>query len=180
MLANPLKTRLHESVVAASLIFMPFSAFFGSHSVSLRTQLGSTILNGFADKPTNCEINIIRMEAVTKRAVGETADGGVIIAIARLGDGEQSREINRRRLHNVETYLTSDQSFRKQQVITAEGKRTRGYGRVELYLGGKLIEVLLVDFEKDLCVDCCEGDERYYPFLKTKKRNLIPRAGRSL
>jgi hypothetical protein len=170
MLANPLKTRLHGFVVVAALNCTVFATLIGSNPVTQRTQSGTTIANGFANKPTNCEINIIRMEAATKHAIEETAHGGVIIAIARLGNGERSREINRRRLHNVETYLTSYQTLAKQNVITAEGKRVKGYGRVELYLGGKLVDLFLVDFEKDLCVDCCEGDERYYPFFKAKKR----------
>lgn len=166
-----LQTKLHKLAVAASLISMLFPPLVASPPVALQTQSESIILSAFANEPTNCEINIIRMEAITKRAVEETGHGEVIIAIARLGDGEQSREINRRRLHNVQTYLTSYQSFPTQKVITAEGKRAKGYGRVEIYLTGKLVDVFLVGSGKDLCVDCCEGDERYYPLLKAKKRH---------
>lgn len=85
---------------------------------------------------------------------------GTIIAIARLGDGERSRELNRRRLHNVRVYLTEfDWQRAPQTVITAEGERVRGYGRVELYVRGILFAVLQVRRNQDLLVGSCEPDD---------------------
>src|SRR5713101_4220300 len=52
-------------------------------------------------KPTNCEFHIATLDAAHNQAGKE----GLVIAIARLGDGEQRPELNRRRLHNVRAYL---------------------------------------------------------------------------
>ena len=164
------KTRLHILSVAILLIYTLCNFPDLGCPVIAQGQSESPVSYEFSIKPTNCEINIIRMEAVTKHAVQEIANGGVIIAIARLGDGERLREINQRRLHNVWVYLTAYQSFAPKKVITAEGDRASGYGRVELYVGGKLVDALLIDRGKDLCVECCDGDERYYPYLKDKKQ----------
>src|SRR5712692_1766568 len=55
---------------------------------------------------------------------------GTIIAIARLGDGEKSRNLNRRRLHNVRAFLAEFWHRDPNTVVTAEGTRVEGYGRV--------------------------------------------------
>jgi hypothetical protein len=165
-----IKSRLRILPLAISLICVLCLFLVSVHPIVAQDQPGPPTGYEFSKRPTNCEINIIRMEAVTKQAVQVITHEGVMIAIARLGDGERSREINRRRLHNIRVYLTSYQSFAPQKVITAEGEPASGHGRVELYLGGKLVDVLLVDRGKDLCVECCDGDERYYPYLKDKKR----------
>lgn len=130
----------------------------------------SAIPNGFSDKPRDCEINLIRMEGVNKLATAEGNRDSMVIAIARLGDGENAQELNRRRLQNVLAVLTDNLGLRKERVVIASGERVRGYGRVELYVNGKLVDALLVDRGKDLCVDCCDIDERYYPYRKDKRR----------
>jgi hypothetical protein len=94
--------------------------------------------------------------------------GGVVIAIARLGDGETARRLNGRRLYNLRVHFT-DYGFASERLIAAEGERAKGFGRVELYVGGKLFDVLLVHRNKDLCVDCCDWDERLYPYRGRKR-----------
>lgn len=84
-----------------------------------------------------------------------------MILISRLGPGEQSIELNRRRLHNVREFLTA--YVPGQMIVTALGDKANGYGRVELYIGGKLVDAMLAERKKDLLVDCCEGNNRYYP-----------------
>jgi hypothetical protein len=104
---------------------------------------------------------------------------GTIITIARLSNGERSREMNRRRLHNVRIFLTEFGWHRAPEtVITAEGERVSGYGRVELYVRGRLFAVLEVRRNQDLLVGSCEpADERpveaernLYPYLDRKPR----------
>ena len=58
-----------------------------------------------APQPDNCEGNSARLDALRNKAAG----GGdkVVIAIARLGVGEHSRALNRRRLFTVRQYLTA-------------------------------------------------------------------------
>ncbi len=130
----------------------------------------SSIPYGFSDKPRDCEINIIRMESLEKLAAAESNRDSVVIAVARLGDGEYAQELNRRRLQNVMTVLTDNLGMKKERVVIASGERVNGYGRVEVYVGGQLGDALLVNRGKDLCVNCCDIDKRYYPYRRDKKR----------
>jgi hypothetical protein len=94
----------------------------------------------------------------------------VIIAIARLGKGETSRELNRRRLYSVQAYLSKRAGVPEKSIVVGEGEPTAGYGRVELYAGGKFINLLLVQRNEMLCVECCGIDENYYLYRSDKKR----------
>ncbi len=86
-------------------------------------------------EPYPCEYNISTLSAAHHTA----GDDGLVIVIARLGDGEYTKDLNRRRLHNVRVYLTEfDWHRRPETVITAEGEPVKGYGRIELYVKGNL------------------------------------------
>lgn len=103
-----------------------------------------------------CEDNISTLSNAHHLAGSD----GTIIAIARLGDGETTRERNRRRLHNVRVYLTEFEWKRSPStVITAEGESMKGYGRVELYVRGVLFAILQVRRNQDLLVGSCEPDD---------------------
>jgi hypothetical protein len=90
---------------------------------------------------------------------------GLIILIARLGDGETSRVFNRRRLHNLSTYLNYIREIPNKRIITAEGERVRGSGPVEVYVNGKLMIVFTVGRNQDLAGGECEQTRSslYYP-----------------
>ena len=120
--------------------------------------------------PDNCEGNSARLDVVRNksRAAGENK---VSIAVARLGSSEQSRELNRRRLYTIRSYLTA-MGLSSQRLITAEGERVQGYGRVELYIGGELVEVLAVERCQDLRVGICDND------LEDRRRYQLPRRGK--
>jgi hypothetical protein len=121
-------------------------------------------------KPANCESDISYLDAASGRA----GDDGLIIVIARLGDGERNREVNRRRLYNVFTYLTEWDGRRKpESIVTAEGERVSGYGRIELYVGGKLFHTLLVHRNGDLIVGSCTY-EINSPSEQQRENNLYP------
>ena len=105
-------------------------------------------------------------------------EDGTIIAIARLGTGERSRALNRRRLHNIRVYLTEFGWHRPPKtVITAESDRVNGYGRIDLYVRGLLWASLEVRRNQDLVVGSCEPDEMrgveenrsFYPYRDQKK-----------
>ena len=130
----------------------------------------SSIPYAFTPAPMTSEFNIIRLEFIAKDAIAAASGRGVTILVARLGDGERSREVHRRRLHNVRTFLTTYSDLNAKNVIATEGERVRGFGRVEIYVGGKLIDVMLAEKNKDLEVECCEGDERYYPHKDLMRR----------
>ena len=83
-----------------------------------------------------------------------------VFVIARLGKGEKSRILNQRRLHNARTYL--ENRLKAEHIISAEGQRKDGEGRVEFYLGSELILISLIKRNADLCVNCFEPNPKYY------------------
>jgi hypothetical protein len=116
------------------------------------------------DPPGNCEQNSLLLDT-TRYTVAKQPTDTVLVAIARLGTGEVSRKLNRRRLENLRTYWR-ELKLPKSRLILAEGEDVEGYGRVELYVMGKLHETLTVGRGKDLCITCCGEDPRYYPTRK--------------
>ena len=121
-------------------------------------------------KPANCESDIAILDLASRRA----GEDGLIIAIARLGDGERQRSLNFRRLHNVRVYLTEWNGRRNPKtVLIAEGERVTGYGRIELYVGGALLQTLLVRPNADLIVGSCTY-EINAPSEQRRENNLYP------
>lgn len=118
--------------------------------------------------PESCETHSLILDMMRNEVMRDSGQDGVVIAVARLGKGEVSRDLNRRRLFNLRVHW-EDYGLPAAKLISAEGERANGYGRVELYVAGKLFDVLLVSRKKDLCVDCCDMDERLYPY-RVKKR----------
>lgn len=121
-------------------------------------------------EPSSCETNITILSAAHQAA----GKDGLLIAIARLGDGERNRELNRRRLHNARTHISEFANARPPEtIVTAEGERVSGLGRVELYAGGKLFYSLLVPRDGDLLVGSCyyEIDSK---LDKDRQKNLYP------
>lgn len=125
----------------------------------------------FSPQPTNCETNHVRLDSYAKYFTRVANDGGVIIAIARLGTGERSRELNRSRLYIVRATLVEDLKLREKDVVMAEGPPVNGYGRVEIYVQGKLVDALLVKRGMALCTDCCYPEGRTYSYPVRKKKS---------
>lgn len=156
---------LHSALVVTLLLISSAAV-----AVQQRADSGTAQPSQRESKQSNCEENISILGAATQ-AVDKD---GLLIVIARLGEGEQNREINRRRLHNVRTYLSEYVHARAPEtIITAEGERVNGYGRIELYVGGKLFHVLTIPRNEDLLVGSC-----YYeidiPADKERQKNLYP------
>ena len=109
----------------------------------------------------NCESNKNYFDYVAV----EAGDAGSIILIARLGDGESSRAYNRRRLHNIATYLNYIREIPKSRIVKAEGERLAGPGRVEVYVRGELMIVFGMGRNQDLAGGECEltRSRMYYP-----------------
>jgi hypothetical protein len=125
---------------------------------------------GTVEKPLNCEENNLHLDLLANLTTVEGPRDGALIVIARLGDGERSQQLNLRRLHNVQVGLLDNRRIDPARVILTSGDRVAGSGRVEFYLGGKLMGVLRIERGKDICVACCDIDERYYPYRAKKKR----------
>jgi hypothetical protein len=58
-------------------------------------------------------------------------------------------------------------------IITAEGERVEGYGRVELYVAGKLFSVFLARRNDDLAAGACSFDGNN-PCLSEHEKKLYP------
>lgn len=101
------------------------------------------------DKPINCE----DFQAHLDHAIIEwqKLDETRLILIARLGTGERGKKLNRARLDYVEDYLKT----RKVDYLLAEGERVKGFGRLEVYVGGHLI--MSIPVEKG-ATRLCSGD----------------------
>lgn len=160
------RMRVLHFALAVSLLLIGSAAVAAQRKVDSGTVQPSQI----EATPSNCEENISILGAATQAV----AKDGLLIVIARLGDGERNRELNRRRLHNVRTYLSEYVHARAPEtIITAEGERVSGYGRIELYVGGKLFHVLTIPRNGDLLVGSC-----YYeidiPADKERQKNLYP------
>lgn len=117
--------------------------------------------------PGDCEVNAAALDSVRSEALKEVREDTVVIVIARLGDGETSRTHIRRRLVAVKNYLRK-YGLPAQRIVAADGERISGYGRVELYVAGKLRVVVLAHRNKSLCVECCDPDDADFYLLKRK------------
>ncbi len=82
-------------------------------------------------------------------------DGAYLIIIARLGTGETSGHLNQIRLAVAEEYVLRRGSDLK--YVLAQGKRVKGLGRLELYVGGRLNEIL--PFKRNAKGHCLPGRE---------------------
>ncbi len=119
----------------------------------------------------NCERNLLYQDVVVNEALEKTKGDGVLIIVVRLGDGENSHELMRRRLYNVRQYFKKrGNRLASEKIIIVEGERAKGYGQVEYYLGGKLYERLLFPKNGYICHSCCGPDEGYYPDKESYER----------
>lgn len=100
-----------------------------------------------ADPPTNCETALALLDAALIEAQKDKE--GYIILIARLGDGEKSQAINRRRLNGTKDYLVRRTA---NKVAAAYGERIKGRGRIEIYVTGKMFYVLT--YTRNRLIDC--------------------------
>ena len=99
----------------------------------------------------DCEGIMSRLDFVAI-AAGNTANDQPIIIIARLGRRETNRNLNRRRLIEVAQYL--ERRIPKERIITTQGARIDGLGRIEFYVGGRLNIVFTVRRNRDLVIGC--------------------------
>ncbi len=120
----------------------------------------------------NCELNVLRLHDANAAA----GKDDLIIVIARLGKGDRSREVNRRRLHNVKTYLVEFLGRPPKTIVLAEGERKNGLGSIDLYVRGKLADTLELGAGEDLLVGSCDntspGDAH---FFNSSKRDTRPK-----
>jgi hypothetical protein len=102
--------------------------------------------------PMECEGAAASLDSavIDTKKLGET----YLIMIARLGTGETSSRLNHIRLAIAEEYVLRRGSDLK--YVLAEGPRVKGLGRLELYVGGRLKEVL--PFKRNARGYCVPGE----------------------
>ena len=118
----------------------------------------SALAQDQSDKPrvferfdgTHCETTKAELDLIAEQAGQE----GSIIIISDLGTREVSRALNRRRAHILAEYLHMTRAIAKDRIVTAEGERVRGLGRVEIYIKGRLFTVFTINHNKDLARGC--------------------------
>lgn len=121
----------------------------------------------------NCEQYSADIDRMSMQFADLIARSDFFILVARLGHGETNAELNRRRLHNVQERL-KDRGIEAKKIVVAQGERVKGLGRVEFYVGGRMVESLRVKRNEDICVECCGDDERFYPYKEVLERKSKP------
>jgi len=121
------------------------------------------------DQLLNCERSLQYQVAVLNQASQFVKNGRRLIVIVRLGKGEESRELLRRRMYNLHTFIEQNGTVGLDKVVFAEGPSVAGYGQVEFYINGELAERLLYPKNGYICHSCCGPDSMYYPW----KANII-------
>lgn len=154
-------TAQHRASVAMKRAILTISMLLASQAVANAQSNEVEPLMTIEGNAASCESNAAAFDnlAAFLRSTDER-----LFVIARLGHGERSRDLNRRRLHNVRTYFKDGwPQIGAERFLFAEGEPISGEGRVEFYPGSKLIQISLVSRNKDICVDCCDyPDRRYY------------------
>lgn len=88
-------------------------------------------------KPVNCEVGGRYIDNAISRAA--RIEGTYLVAIIRPGTGESSLRLNEMRLLQIKAYF---EYTRFSNYVVATGEGVRGYGRIELFVGGKLLYTL--------------------------------------
>jgi hypothetical protein len=134
---------------------------FGVTTLCLLTLWSADAQNGQSAKPIvigrnegvdgrNCDTTKANFDLIAHTA----GDEETIIAIGRLGRGESSRELVRRRLRNLQEFIYFTRGISKERVVTAEGNRVDGLGQVEVYIKGKLFVVFRLKRNRDFLTNC--------------------------
>ena len=88
--------------------------------------------------PMECEGAATRLDIAVLNT--QKLEGAHLILIARLGSGEVSPALNQVRLKSVEQYVLRRGADVK--YVLAQGSKLKGLGRIEVYVGGKLAEIM--------------------------------------
>jgi hypothetical protein len=92
--------------------------------------------------------------------------GGMITVVARPGTDDKRPDLSRRRLRNVHAYMTQylNPGYRRdpKTIAMVEGDRVEGYGRLEFYVGGRLVWLIKAPPDMDLDFgDCYPPDDSF-------------------
>ena len=96
----------------------------------------------------------------------DTPAGAMITVVARPGTDDKRPDLSWRRLRNVHAYLTQylNPGYRRdpKTIAMVEGGRVEGYGRLEFYVGGRLVWLIKAPPDMDLDFgDCYPPDDSF-------------------
>ena len=120
-------------------------------------------------RSANCEIDESNFNIVRVDALERLGEDDFLIVIARLGSGDRSRDLNRRRLSATREWFNKA-AFPTNRLVLAEGERVRGNGRVEFYVGGVLTHVILPKPNVGLCIECCNPRPEDFTSPRERRR----------
>ena len=108
--------------------------------------------------------------------------GDSITIISWLGQDETSRSLGRRRLRYLREYLRVTRGFQDERIETAEGGRTPGLAKVEIYVGGKPQLVFYLKRNRDFWKGCgverkTQSNKRMHATADTPALMLRPSLG---
>ncbi len=146
-----MQPRSKQGFIIAAILIFGFTSNFG-YSYAQNPEPGKPIVIGgtLGIDEHNCDTTKADFDLIAHTA-GEEA---TIIVIARLGRGELSREVVRRRLRNLQEFIYFTRGIPKERIITAEGDRVQGLGQVEVFIKGKLFMVFRLKRNKDFLTNC--------------------------
>jgi hypothetical protein len=155
------KKRLNKQFTKYSVIFLAKIIFL---VVTIAISQGQAFAQEITYEPeiipantTRCQRNTINIFGMGSSLYRETKK---IFVIARLGDGETSTHLNRRRLDDVKTEFGNH--WNPDKIILAEGEKVKGLGRVEFYREADLSFVSLIPRNGDICSLCCDRKKVFY------------------
>ena len=119
--------------------------------VAQQSSPGLSIVKGDANAG---ELNSLYLD---KLANDQQSTHERVFVFARLERGEQARSLNLIRLKAARSYLVETRGIDKEQVILAEGERVADEGRIEFYLGSRLMLVSLAERGRNVSLNCCES-----------------------
>lgn len=123
----------------------------------------STVNAQAVEKPITCELTSSYLDYILDKA----SEKDLLIVIARLGKNENQVDLNRRRLFNLNAYLTkykSDSVFSRnpRNIILATGDKSDGFGVLEIYFKGNLFEKFHLSQNQDLYIGECAVDLEFF------------------
>lgn len=112
---------------------------------------GQTIMKNKERKenPAPCEFAQSTLSVIHNLAKGKN-----IIIISRLGNGEVSNSLHKKRLSSAKKFYIDSWNRPADTIITASGDRVKGLGRLDIFLDGNYLDKILIGKNASLYVNC--------------------------
>ncbi|MGI8669580.1 MAG: hypothetical protein ACR2J3_06970 [Aridibacter sp.] len=115
----------------------------------------------------SCELNSLYIDGLRNEA-GNTSEK-VFVIVRKTKD--ETDYVNRQRLLQIRGILLGYKGFADKKVFFGESETNDNQGKVEFYLGGRLIFTALAQKNKRICWDCCSIP--YNDYLKVPKPKKV-------